>query len=196
MKTIKPSLIALVLFGLFFLGACNQSTTENNTSPTEIRDTAKTDEVVDNLTETSETSKTDEVVNASTESTKKEEKEEHKTDDDHRHESGENHSHGSEEAQEIQQGDYHLEFVADKEDNGTHLDVSLHKGSEDILTNANVTAQIQFPDGKQQELELKYNEKEKHYTGILTGLTSGQYLVKITANVNSEKVSERFQFNH
>lgn len=212
MKTIKPSLIALTLFSLFFLGACTQSTTENNISPTQTSDTPKssevaktspetintpkTDEIVDNSTEINETSKKDEIVDASTESTKKEEKEEHNDDDGHSHESGENHSHGSEEAQEIQQGDYHLEFVADKEDNGTHLDVSLHKGSEDVLTNANVNAQIQFPDGKQQELELKYNEQEKHYTGILTGLISGQYQVKITANVDSEKISGRFQFNH
>ena len=98
--------------------------------------------------------------------------------------------------QVVQSGAYHLEFVPEKEATGTHLDVFLQKGDKkEPVPNAKVTAQVQLPNGKQQTLALKYDAEGKHYAVVFPGKEPGQYPVKMTADINGEKVDGRFTFS-
>lgn len=98
--------------------------------------------------------------------------------------------------QVVESGPYHLEFVPVKEDNGTHLDFYLQKGdNHEAIPNAKVTAQVQLPDGTQKTLNLAYDAAGKHYAALLQGKATGQYQVKMIADVNGEKVNGRFTFN-
>ncbi|HLO48358.1 MAG TPA: hypothetical protein VK211_08060 [Kamptonema sp.] len=98
--------------------------------------------------------------------------------------------------QVVESGAYHLEFLTEKEDTGTHLDLYLQKGdNHEPVPNAKVTAQVQLPNGKQQTLALKYDAEDKHYTVLFPVKAAGQYIVKVTADINAEKVSGRFNFN-
>ena len=98
--------------------------------------------------------------------------------------------------QVVESGAYHLEFVPEKEDNGTHLDLYLQKGdNHEAIPNAKVTAQVQLPDGSQKNLNLKYDASGKHYTAALPGKAAGQYQVKVTADINGQKADGRFSFN-
>ena len=98
--------------------------------------------------------------------------------------------------QVVKTGGYHLEFVAEKEDSGTHLDFYLLKGeAPETVPNAKVTAQVQLPDGTQKNLDMKYDAEGKHYAVVLPEKAAGQYQVKITAYLGGEKVNGRFSFN-
>ena len=98
--------------------------------------------------------------------------------------------------QVVESGPYHLEFVPVKEDNGTHLDFYLQKGdNHEAIPNAKVTAQVQLPDGTQKTLPLTYDAEGKHYAALLPGKATGQYQVKITSEIDGEKVDGRFSFN-
>ncbi|MER3494396.1 MAG: hypothetical protein C4323_20300 [Mastigocladus sp. ERB_26_2] len=102
-------------------------------------------------------------------------------------------SHGG---QIVETGSYHLEFLADKEANGTHLDFYMLTGdNHETVPDAKVTAQIQLPDGQQKTIPFKYDAKDKHYHGLLNEKASGQYQVKITADIKDEKATGRFNFN-
>ncbi|KGF72659.1 hypothetical protein DO97_06970 [Neosynechococcus sphagnicola sy1] len=97
--------------------------------------------------------------------------------------------------QVIETGDYHLEFVPEKEDNAIHLDFYLLQDeNHDPIKNAKVTAQVQLPDGSQKAIDLKYDAQDKHYTGILPETASGDYKVTILSDINGEKVNGRFSF--
>jgi hypothetical protein len=101
-------------------------------------------------------------------------------------------SHGG---QVVESGAYHLEFVPEKEETGTHLDLYLQRGdTHEAIPNAKVTALVQSPDGKQQSLNLTYDDEGKHYTVLFPGTTTGQYQVKIAADVSGENVNGRFSF--
>jgi hypothetical protein len=101
-------------------------------------------------------------------------------------------SHGG---QVVESGAYHLEFVSESEETGTHLDLYLQKGdTHEAIPNAKVTALVQSPDGKQQSLNLTYDAEGKHYTVLFPGTTTGQYQVKIAADVSGENVNGRFSF--
>jgi len=98
--------------------------------------------------------------------------------------------------QVVESGAYHLEFVTEKEATGTHLDLYLQKGDKkEPVPNAKVTAQVQLPNGKQQTLALKYDAEDKHYAVVFPGKEPGQYPVKMTADINGEKVDGRFTFS-
>ncbi|MBW4457391.1 MAG: hypothetical protein KME55_34685 [Nostoc indistinguendum CM1-VF10] len=102
-------------------------------------------------------------------------------------------SHGG---QVVETGSYHLEFVPDKEANGTHIDLYLQTGdNHETVPNAKVTAQVQLPDGKQKTIPFTYDAKDKHYTGLLNEKASGQYQVKINADIKGEQATGRFNFN-
>ena len=104
-------------------------------------------------------------------------------------------SHGKN-AQVVEAGKYHLELVPEKEGSTTHLDLYLQTGDKhEAVPNAKVTADIQSPDGKQKTVPLTYDADGKHYATKLEGVTTGQYQVKVTANVGAEKVNGRFNFN-
>ena len=93
-------------------------------------------------------------------------------------------------------GGYHFEFGSEKKATGTHLDLYLQKGDKkEPVPNAKVTAQVQLPNGKQQTLALKYDAEGKHYAVVFPGKDAGSYPVKVTADINGEKVDGRFTFN-
>lgn len=104
--------------------------------------------------------------------------------------------HPSQGGQVVESGSYHLEFVSEKETNGTHLDFYLQRGdTHEAIPNANITAQVQLPDGTKKTLPLTYDAQGKHYTALLPGNATGRYQVKITSDINGEKVDGRFTFN-
>lgn len=107
------------------------------------------------------------------------------------------HQHGpTKGGQVVETGNYHLEFLAEPEAGGSHLDLYLLTGdTHATVPNANVTALVQMPDGQEKTVPFTYSDKDKHYTGMLNVTASGQYQVRITANVNGETVNGRFSFN-
>ncbi|MEY2833643.1 MAG: hypothetical protein RLZZ574_2902 [Cyanobacteriota bacterium] len=174
MKLLKSSLIIFSSMGLFFLTACNSGNqaSNSNTSPA----ASSPESAKSAVTPTTET-------NQSSPATSKTE-------------TAQTESHGESHGGEVvETGTYHLEFVPEKESNGTHLDLYLQKGdTHEAVTNAKVTAQVQSPDGKQQSLNLTYDAEGKHYTTLFPGTTTGQYQVKVTADVSGENVNSRFNF--
>ncbi|MEO0014087.1 MAG: hypothetical protein RLZZ535_2476 [Cyanobacteriota bacterium] len=171
MKLLKSSLIIFSSMGLFFLTACNSGNqaSNSNTSPA----VSATESAKSAVTPTTETNQsTSKAETAKTES------------------HGESHG-----GQVVETGTYHLEFVPEKESNGTHLDFYLQKSdTHEAIPNAQVTAQVQSPDGKQQSLNLTYDAEGKHYTVLFPGTTTGQYQVKVIADVSGENVNGRFNF--
>lgn len=98
--------------------------------------------------------------------------------------------------QVIESGQYHLEFVHAAEPSGTHLDFYLQRGdNHEPIPDANVTAQVQLPDGTPKTLNMNYDAAGKHYTAMLPGQASGEYKIAILSEVNGEKVNGRFAFN-
>ncbi|MEW6497817.1 MAG: hypothetical protein AB1589_35750 [Cyanobacteriota bacterium] len=99
-------------------------------------------------------------------------------------------------AQVVESAPYHLEFVSEKEDNGTRLDFHLLKeDNHEEISNAKVTVQVQLPDGTQKTLPMTYEAQEKHYTVLLPEKATGQHQVKITSDIDGKKVDGRFSFN-
>ncbi|MFB8787619.1 MAG: hypothetical protein U7123_01895 [Potamolinea sp.] len=97
--------------------------------------------------------------------------------------------------QVIESGKYHLEFVTVKEADGTHLDFYLQTGdNHEAISNANVTAQVQLPDGTQKEVPLTYDTTGKHYAALLPEKAVGEYKVAVLSEINGEKVNGRFSF--
>lgn len=105
------------------------------------------------------------------------------------------HSKPAKGGQVVESGAYHLEFVPLNEANGTHLDFYLLRGdNHEAVPNAKVTAQVQLPDGTEKTLPLTYDADGKHYAALLPGKIPGQYQVRITSDINGEKVNGRFNF--
>ena len=166
MKLLKSSLIIFSSIGLLFLTACNSGNQASNSNTSPATSSPESAKSVTPTTETNQSSPATPM--AETESLG---------------------------GQVAEIGTYHLEFVPEKESNGTHLDFYLQKGdTHEAVTNAKVTAQVQSPDGKQQSLNLTYDAEGKHYTVLFPGTTTGQYQVKMTADVSGENVNGRFNF--
>ena len=119
----------------------------------------------------------------------------HSENDGHDHSEDEKegeHSHGG---LVIESGEYHLELVAEPSDDGTHMDFYLAKGEKhEKVSNAQVTAQIQLPNGQQKSIPLEYEADEKHYHALLPEKAAGEYKVAILSEVDGEKVNGRFSF--
>lgn len=106
------------------------------------------------------------------------------------------HSNTSKGGQVVESGPYHLELVVEKEADKTHLDFYLQRGdNHQTIPNAKITGQIQMPDRTQKTLTFTYDQKDKHYTALLPGKVAGQYQMKITADINGQKVDGRFTFS-
>lgn len=106
------------------------------------------------------------------------------------------HSQPSKGGKVVETGKYHLEFVPEKEANGTHLDLYLQKSdTHEAVSNAKVTAQVQLPNGSQKTLDMKYDVQGKHYAVLLPEQASGEYKVVILSDINGEKANGRFTFN-
>ncbi|MEB3218021.1 MAG: hypothetical protein VKN72_17570 [Nostocales cyanobacterium 94392] len=159
--------ITLASTGLLFLGACaNKAANSTSNSNSEI---------TTNTTKTETLSKSENIAKS---------------------EKNIDHSQSSKGGQVVETGKYHLEFVSEKEQTGTHLDFYLQTGdTHAVVTNAKVTADIQSPDGKQTTIPLAYDADGKHYAAKLNTGVSGQYQVKINADIAGEKVNGRFNFN-
>jgi hypothetical protein len=97
--------------------------------------------------------------------------------------------------QVVESGKYHFEFVPEKGTSETHLDLYLQKGdTHEAITNAKVTADVQSPDGKVKTIPLSYDVSGQHYAAVVSDKTAGQYQVKVTATIGSEKADGRFNF--
>jgi hypothetical protein len=97
--------------------------------------------------------------------------------------------------QVLEIGAYHLEFVPEQADQGTHLDLYLQNGSDHKpIPNAKVTAQIQMPDGTKKSTPLTYDAKGKHYTALLASKASGLYKIVFLCDIGGKKVNGRFSF--
>ncbi len=165
MKTIKSSLIVLGSVGLLFLGACSKG--DQASEPNNSPTSAPVASKPASSAPSSAPAGT-----AKTE-----------------------HPKASKGGQVVESGAYHLEFVAEKEATGTHLDFYLQKGDKhEPVPNAKVSAQVQLPSGKQQTLALKYDPAGKHYTVVFPVKDAGNYPVKMNADINGEKVDGRFTF--
>ena len=51
-----------------------------------------------------------------------------------------------------------------------------------------------MPDRTQKTVTFTYDQKEQHYTASLPGKVVGQYQMKITADINGQKVDGQFTF--
>lgn len=97
--------------------------------------------------------------------------------------------------QVVESGDYHLQFVPEKDANVAHLDFYLLKGEKhETVPNAKVTAQVQLPDGSQKSLAMIFDPAEKHYTAKLPNAPTGAYKVVILSDIGGNKVNGRFSF--
>lgn len=167
MKFLKLSFVVLASIGLFFLGACSNQTSESSSNPSSA--------TTETTGKTENTSKTETPANS---------------------QKNTEHSHASQGGQVVETGKYHLELVTEKDGSATHLDFYLQTGEKhEAVPNAKVTADIQSPDGKQKTIPLTYDANGKHYAVNLDKGISGQYQVRITANIGAEKVNGRFTFN-
>ncbi|PIG91640.1 hypothetical protein [Gloeocapsopsis sp. IPPAS B-1203] len=165
MKLFKSSLLIISSLGFIFLGACSNGTQTTN-SPTSTA-SSPTETPAQNPSTTS----TEATVNT-----------------------GSNSSNTG--RQVVESGPYHLEFEAVPENNGTHIDFYLQTGDDhQAISDANVTAQVQLPDGSQKELPLSYDAEGKHYAALLPGQTSGEHQVVVLSEIKGEKVNGRFTFN-
>jgi len=105
------------------------------------------------------------------------------------------HSQPKQGGQVVEDGDYHLEFVAGKEGKTTHLDLFLQTDdTHAAIAGAMVEAQVQKPDGTTAKVILPYDAPGQHYAASIPTVESGEYLVKITAKIKGETASGRFNF--
>ncbi|MTJ52905.1 copper resistance protein CopC [Anabaena sp. UHCC 0253] len=106
------------------------------------------------------------------------------------------HTKPSKGGQVVEVGKYHLEFVTEPENKGTHLDFYLLSGDKhEIIPNAKVTAQVKTPKGEQKTLNFTYDQEGKHYAADLPESAAGEYQVVVLSDINGEKVNGRFSFN-
>ena len=168
MKRSMSGIIVLASAGLLSLGACsNQAKTSDSATPTA-------------AIPTTETATPAATISPATTTTKAESSTEGK----------------SKGGQVVESGKYHLEFVPEKGTNDTHLDLYLQKGdNHEAVANAKVTADVQLPDGKLKTIPLSYDASGKHYAAVLKEKVTGQYQVKITATIGSDRADGRFNFD-
>lgn len=168
--TFKSVVITFASLGLLFLGACSSGSNQAS-SPSPAATTATEPKPTESA---SPAASSDKMAADKTNSGEK---------------------HGGQGGQVVEVGAYHLELVPEKEADVTHLDVYLQKGdNHEAVPNANITAQVQLPDGSQKTLDFKYDPAEKHYTAKLPGAAAGEYKVAVLSDIGGEKVNGRFSF--
>jgi hypothetical protein len=183
MRLAKLMILTLSSAGILFLGACSSSETPKSEAPKPENPptAAKTVEAA---------AKADAKAQES-----------HNAGDGHEHKEGDGHDHAKEGShgkggQIVEMGEYHLEFLTHKVDNGLSLDFILGKGEAHTpVADAKVTAQVQLPDGTQQALDMKYDIGEKAYKVTFLKDAPGEYGVVILTNVGGKKMNSRFSFN-
>jgi len=178
MKLFKLAIVTLSSMALLSLTACNNSSEASKTSAT-------------NSSPTEATSATAAKPDSKAQET-------HKEGDGHNHKEGDGHDHSGghgKGGQVVETGDYHLEFLTHKADNGVSLDFVIEKGEAHTpITTAKVSAQVQLPDGTQQALDMKYDAGEKVYKAVLAKAPTGEYNVAVLSEVDGKKMNSRFSF--
>ena len=102
-------------------------------------------------------------------------------------------SHGGQGGQIIETGVYHLELLTTKTADGVKLVFLLQQGdAHAAVPNANVTAQVQLPDGNQKMLKFQYDTTDKAYLAMLPGTLNGEAKIAILSDISGEKVNGRF----
>jgi hypothetical protein len=98
--------------------------------------------------------------------------------------------------QVVEMGDYHLELLAIPEGKNVHVDFWLLTGADHgAITDANITANLQFPNGTQKNVEMTYDKAGQHYKAFVPGYVPGQYRVVVQTDIKGEKVNGRFNFS-
>lgn len=98
--------------------------------------------------------------------------------------------------QVVETGAYHMEFVPVPEADGIHLDFYLQTGdTHEAVTDATAVAQVQLPDGTQQELPMEYDAEGEHFFAFLPTQATGEYKAVVLTDINGEKVNGRFTFS-
>jgi hypothetical protein len=168
MKLLTSGIIVLASAGLLLLGACSKETkTSDSASPNAATPSAET---APPATTTSPIATTTTAQSS---------------------EGGKSNKGG----QVVESGKYHFEFVPEQGTSKTHLDLYLQKGdTHEAIANAKVTADVQSPDGKLKTIPLSYDASGKHYAAVVSDKTAGQYQVKVTATIGSDKADGRFNF--
>lgn len=114
-------------------------------------------------------------------------------DDNHDHS---HHDHSDENAQVIISGLYHLELIAEPQDNGIDLNFHLeNEESHKTIPNAKVKAEVKLPNGDEKMLDLQYKAESEQYVAFLSEQAKGQYEVTILTNINGEQVNGSFSFD-
>jgi hypothetical protein len=193
MKLLTTTLISLTLLASVVMGGCTSDKSDEKSAQQQ----TTTETVAQNKESTTEK---DTIAQKSDD---KPENPEVAPKEDHAHEGGEPHSHadGSDHAgdskggQVLQLDGYRLKFIAERGADESHLHLFLDKGNNsESVADATVKAQVQTPDGKEKTLNLKYDEKEKGYLGVLNNLTAGKHQVRFLVNVGGKNLNGRFQF--
>lgn len=163
---VNISTFSIVTLGLIVLGACsNPSSTPTTTSPAPTQ-SAATQPTAVATDSSSGAGKTETAGN-----------------------------HGGQGGQVVEMGEYHLELITLNEGNGTHLDFYLQKGdNHETVPNATVTAQVEFPNGAQTAVDLKYDAAGKHYYAVIPNTDAGDYKVVVRSDIKGEKMNARYRF--
>ena len=106
------------------------------------------------------------------------------------------HSTSTKGGQVVESGPYHLELVPVPEADGIHLDLYLQTGdTHEAIADATAIAQVQLPDGTQQELPMEYDAEGEHFFAFLPSQAAGEYRTVIQTDIKGEKVNARFSFS-
>jgi len=81
------------------------------------------------------------------------------------------------------------------ENEGAHLDFYLQTGDNHAnIPNAQIKADLQLPDGTEKQLDFTYDAQGGHYVAFLPETITGEYQIRIIAEVTGESVNGRFAF--
>lgn len=109
---------------------------------------------------------------------------------------GNDHSAASKGGQVVESGPYHLELVPAPEADGIHLDLYLQTGdTHEAIADATAIAQVQLPDGTQQEIPMEYDAEGEHFFAFLPSQAAGEYKTVVQTDIKGEKVNARFSFS-
>ncbi len=105
------------------------------------------------------------------------------------------HSAATKGGQVVETGAYHFELVPVPEADGIHLDLYLQTGdTHEAVADATVVAQVQFPDGTQQEISMEYDAAGEHFFAFFPSQSTEEYKTVIQTDIKGEKVNARFSF--
>jgi len=108
----------------------------------------------------------------------------------------EDHSAPSQGGQVVETGAYHMELVPLPEGDGIHLDLYLQTGdTHEPVAEATAVAQVQLPDGTQQEIPMEYDAAGEHFFAFIPTQATGEYKTVIQTDIQGEKVNGRFSFS-